>query len=96
MKVETPAQQHEAMARKILARRKNNKSNTVPEGKKVKVNVEPAKPVVAPAKVADEVETVNPYEGLGKKELRLECDGRGITYKKKTTIAQLIELLEAK
>jgi len=89
MKVETPKQQHEAMAKKILARRTNANNNTS------KAPVKPAKVEVKVPEAPAKGEPANQYKGLGKKELRALCDEREpkIEYKKKTTIAQLIEML---
>ena len=92
-----PRTQHEAQAKKILARRANSKSNT----KKAIVIVEeddgmtdspaPETPAVPEATPAPETQ----FGGMSVKELRAECKAQGIEFKKKDTVAQLIEKLEA-
>jgi len=84
----SPKEQHEKHAKSILARRAGNKSNET----KAPVKAPAQDNTVKPAQ-DNTVKPVQPYAGLGVKELREECEGRGIKFKKKDTIAQLIAKL---
>ena len=88
-----PVSQHQAQAKKILARRARSKNNT----KSAVVIVEEDDGVTdSPApEVAENVEDAKSYAEMSVKELRAECKAEGIEFKKKDTVAQLIEKLEA-
>ena len=93
MQSPSPKSQHETQAKKIMARRSRLSNNDRPAKEAV---TPPAKEVVTPpAKEAVKEANKSKYAGISRKDLRLECDARGIVYKKKNTISELIAKLEA-
>ena len=87
----SPKAQHDAEAKRILARRGvvivEDEDGEIDE---VVTGVDDDTPDDTATVV-----TADDYEGMSVKELRLECDAEGIEYKKKDTIAKLIEKLVA-
>ncbi len=75
---QSPSQQHAVHAQKILARRATKEA--------LKAKLPPVDPV--PVR-----EPVTPVPVKTIKELRAECDNKGIKYKKKDTPKQLTEKL---
>lgn len=98
----SPTQQHEEMAKKILARRGSSKSNDKPALKKTKAPTVTPTVTKAPAVDLNDPAThgnvpTNQYAGKSVKDLRAMCKAHEpkIKYTKKDTIAQLIAKLEA-
>lgn len=83
----SPKNQHEAEAKRILARR------GLAEAKKDEP-IKRVEPIKGGASNGADTAGKSEYEGLSVKELRAECEGRGIKTKKKDTIAVLIGKLE--
>lgn len=106
MRVESPSKQHARAAEKILERRAKANSNEVPEDEvddeelETQETLEDSEEVggVEPDTDAEEdTEEEDPYQDMGRKQLKMLCDRRvpKLVYKAKATKPQLIALLKA-